>query len=109
MWGASMTTQLRPHEAMGYRNGSGAETAWDLEVLSAFATVPSVKFLSITDRPSGVLVYLALDDLQHEERAYETLSLLQREMGDIPIKLVALSPDEYGRLIFSSDARRYAY
>lgn len=79
----------------------------DLVLLSYFAEVPSARCLSVTDRPSGVLVYLALEDPADEEAAYEALGRAQAIAGDQPLKMVSVTVPEWEALSLSSDSRRY--
>lgn len=102
-----MTTQS-PH-LTDVHAASGARATLDVPILVAMSAVPSVRSLSITDRPSGTLVYVALEDPSQEPAAYARLALARDEIGSIPIKMITVSNDDWGRLSFSEDARLYYF
>ena len=65
--------------------------------------------LSITDRPTGTLVYVALGDLGDEDAAFEQMANAQAELGPgIPVKLVTVPTTDWERLNFSEGARIYS-
>ena len=102
-----MTTQT-PHRP-DVHGASGARAALDVPLLVAMSDVPSVRALSITDRPSGALVYVALDDMADEALAYQKLAAARADLGSIPVKMVTVPTSDWNKLSFSEDARLYPF
>ena len=102
-----MTTQS-PH-LTDVRAAAGARATLDVPLLLAMSAVPTITHLSVTDRPSGTLVYVAMRDMENEPHAYRQLAAARADMGSIPIKMIAVSNSDWERLRFSEDARHYEF
>ena len=104
-----MTTHLQPREgASPFRRGADAQETFDFPLLESLARVPSIAAVSITDRPSGTLVYVALRDMANEDTTYERLAEVRAYFGAIPLKLVCLPLTDFDQLQLSPTARLYS-
>jgi hypothetical protein len=104
-----MTTQTSPLPTgvLPYESGADAQSVFDAPVLGVLSELPGVVAITITDRPSGTLVYVGLEDMAVEDAVYERLAAAQADYGSVPLKLVVVPLSDWARLEFSPSARRY--
>jgi hypothetical protein len=108
---AAMTTSIaRPRrpDLVPSRGGSGTETFPDAVLRQAFSGLPGVRGMTLTDLPSGTLVYLILNDLAQEDEAFVRFAAAKRRWGSAPIELRCVSSSESESLTISQAARLYA-
>ena len=105
-----MTTEIaRPqvHEPLPSRGGTGAENFPDAVLIEAFTGLGGVRGMTVTDLPSGTLVYLIVDDLAVEDQAFSRFTAAKRRWGTAPIELRCVSTAESDSLTISQAARLY--
>ena len=79
----------------------------DLVLLESFRTLHGARGLSATDLPSGLLVYLVLEDREDEDEAYARLVETRARYGGPPIELRCVTLAEAEQLTISEAARLY--
>lgn len=101
-----MTTEIaRPQ--VPSRGGTGSENFPDAELKQAFTGLRGARGMTVTDLPSGTLVYLILDDLGAEDEAFSRFTAAKRRWGAAPIELRCVSTEESELLTISQAARLY--
>lgn len=87
--------------------GSPFASLSDLILTREFERVPGAIALTVTDRPSGTLVFLLVEDEAVAPFAYEAFSQAVRRLGSPTYDLVCLTEAEAAAVEVSEQARVY--
>lgn len=87
--------------------GSPFASLSDLILTRELERVPGAIALTITDRPSGTLVFLVIEDEAAAGFAYEAFSVAVRRLGSPSYELICMTEAEAAKVEISEEARVY--